>query len=285
MSEIDFLLDLFELTEGSAPAVSTSSAAPKATSMEEASPETSANHLHARVVQTAKLAEIGLNFAAMIHELRQPMTGIYGFAQLLAEKPGDPHAAEWAEEIVQQSVRMQQKIEQLRRFSRIETFSDFDWIDPRAALDEALRLLPPTHARLRLTLDLPPELPLVHADHHALVQIFWNLLTNARDAMTSAGDPFDGVPHPCGDIRVETVRDSASGLVFRVLDQGRGIPDKVREQLFSPFVSSKGARGTGLGLYICRSLATALGATLTLATPHAPFITAFELRFTSIRER
>lgn len=297
MSETDFLLDLFELSEGTAAAGDAlAAAALQAGSVPGATPGPGDRRcpargegapsapLHPQMVQTAKLAEIGLHFAELIHELRQPMAGIFGFAQLLAEKPGHASAAEWAEEIVEQSSRMQQMIEQLRRFCRAESAMALEWIDPRAALDEAIQLLPKMPPGVRLSLDLPPALPLVHANHRALVQVFWNLLLNARDAM-AFGDLPDDLPKPRGEIRVELASGGAPGLALRVLDQGCGIPDRLRAAVFAPFVTSKGERGTGLGLYICRSIASALNATLDLAPARAPFATAFELRFPASRER
>ena len=272
MSETDFLLDLFELaSEGGG------------------RPARGESRCHEQMAQTAKLAELGLNFVELIHELRQPMAGIFGFAQLLAEKPNHASAAEWAGEIVEQSLRMQEMIERLRRFSRLHQVARLDWIDPRAAIDEAVSLLPRLPPGMALDVDLPPALPKVHADHHALVQIFWNLLNNARDAMAQDADASleeledwegEGL-RPPGEIRIEW--SAEPGLRLRVLDQGSGIPDEVRASIFAPFVTSKGARGTGLGLYICQSLATAQGAALKLVEVQKPFTTAFELCFDETR--
>lgn len=305
MSETDFLLDLFELSEGAAAAGDALKAAmicPADASREREMDVIGSGRSgepqrwradakralpHPQMVQAAKLAEVGLNFVELIHELRQPMAGIFGFAQLLAEKPGHPSAAEWAEEIVQQSLRMRQMIERLRRFCRAESAMTLEWIDPRAALDESIRLLPKLPPGIRLVLDLPPVLPLVHADHRALVQVFWNLLINARDAMFS-GELADALPRPRGEIRVEMVErveGGAAGFSLRILDQGCGVPDHLRSAIFTPFVTSKGERGTGLGLYICRNIAKAFSATLELASARAPFSTAFELHFQKARGR
>lgn len=272
MSETDFLLDLFELASGGG-----------------GRPARGESRCHEQMAQTAKLAELGLNFVELIHELRQPMAGIFGFAQLLAEKPNHASAAEWAGEIVEQSLRMQEMIERLRRFSRLHQVARLDWIDPRAAIDEAVSLLPRLPPGMALDVDLPPALPKVHADHHALVQIFWNLLNNARDAMAPGPDASledledweGGGIRPLGEIRIEW--SAEPGLRLRVLDQGSGIPDEVRASIFAPFVTSKGARGTGLGLYICQSLAAAQGAALKLVDVQKPFTTAFELCFDEAR--
>lgn len=303
MSETDFLLDLFELSEGASAAgdglkaamLHPDEAVGEAGGMCPSPPgerrrrmvEARVPMLHPQMVQTAKLAEIGLNFAELIHELRQPMAGIFGFAQLLAEKPGHPSATEWAEEIVQQSLRMQRMIEQLRRFCRAESAMTLEWLDPREALDEAIRLLPRLPPGIRLAVDLPPALPLVHANHQALVQLFWNLLINARDAMVidELDELIDDLRRARGEIRVEEADGAAPGLCLRVLDQGCGIPDQLRARVFTPFVTSKGERGTGLGLYICRNIASACGAALELVPARAPFSTAFELRFQKARKR
>lgn len=101
-----------------------------------------------------------------------------------------------------------------------------------------------------LQIALPPTAPLVHADSGHLVQILVNLIHNAADAM-----PQHGV------IRV-WAKESGGRLVLGVDDSGPGVPEAEREAIFDPFMTTKGSKGTGLGLTMCRRYALEFGGEL-----------------------
>jgi signal transduction histidine kinase len=93
----------------------------------------------------------------------------------------------------------------------------------------------------------------IWADQHQLVQIFVNLLSNARDA-SAEGDP----------VLIETKVEEHSAKVI-VRDRGQGIPEQIRPHLFEPFVSSKDpGEGAGLGLWIVFNLAEKIGAKISI---------------------
>lgn len=96
-----------------------------------------------------------------------------------------------------------------------------------------------------------------------------NLVHNACDALGVAGVKDR-------QLRVEAMRD-ANGIVLQVHDTGPGIPEDVRKRMFEPFFSTKGAKGTGLGLGLSRRLAQAYGGNLDLRRDGAPG-TTFWLR-------
>ena len=98
-----------------------------------------------------------------------------------------------------------------------------------------------------VSVDVPEDLPPVQGDGHQLRQVFTNLLTNALEALHGEGRlivqatalerlPFPATPdHPQGP-----------GVEVTVLDDGPGIPESMRERIFSPFFTTK-PRGSGLG--------------------------------------
>lgn len=90
-----------------------------------------------------------------------------------------------------------------------------------------------------------PDLPWAEADPSRLEQALVNLLSNAIDAVTTCPRPRQ--------VRIEAWED-AGEIHIAVDDNGPGIPSDLQERLFHPFVSSKGPRGTGLGLYISRQI-------------------------------
>ncbi len=237
--------------------------------------------------RTAMLAEIGLNFAEMIHDLRQPLTGIQGFAQLIGEHPDSPKVGAWAGEIVRESRRMQSMMERMRLFFRPaapHTRSDQEPLPPAdlcKAASEAVRLMPRLPPGIELKLELPEGgVGKVAMPRDSLVRILWNLLLNARDAIqdkAGRGTSDDsGFSLPTGTMLLKAERTD-EGAAILVADQGAGIPEAIRASLFQPFATSKGDRGTGLGLFICRKLAQESGGSLTIVPPPKGFTTAFRL--------
>jgi two-component system NtrC family sensor kinase len=120
---------------------------------------------------------------------------------------------------------------------------------------EVRELLAPAAGRRRVgtVLSLDDALPPVSIDTPALHQALTNLVLNALEA----------APERTGLVTIATRYDAASDeVIITVRDNGPGIPDAVRARLFEPFVSSKGQRGTGLGLAVARKIAERHGGRL-----------------------
>ncbi len=222
------------------------------------------------LLQTQKLAELGLMSSALLHELKQPLMGIKGFAQLLQEGPG----REKAEQILAQVERLEQLIASHRRFLHADA-SRTEQVELRQVVNDALEVLGPRLRASGATLESElPEAPVrVPAVAPQLTQILLNLLSNALDAVAQAGS---------SRIRLRLTAQSGTAELL-IADDGPGIPPHVAEQLFAPFFTTKGPeKGTGLGLFISRSLAESNGATLELVPPSVARIdakTVFRLRF------
>jgi signal transduction histidine kinase len=119
-------------------------------------------------------------------------------------------------------------------------------------------------AGVQLTVDLPRSLPRIHADPAALHRVLTNLVTNACDAMNGVG----------------SLRITGSPQSIEVADTGHGIALADRKRIFELFVSTKGARGTGLGLCIVQEIMRQHGGAV--AVDSAPGEGArFTLRFRS----
>lgn len=104
--------------------------------------------------------------------------------------------------------------------------------------------------RAGVTIEVEPfDETMVRCDAGRIEQALVNLLANASDAASSAGRPY---------VRV-TVRRERSLAVVEIQDRGKGIPSGVEAQIFEPFYTTKGAKGSGLGLFISRALARAHG--------------------------
>ncbi len=202
------------------------------------------------------MAELGLQVAALVHELRQPLALIKGYAQLLAGQPAPEAVAGAAPLMIEQCARMEVLLERLRAHARGRSDRLLGFCDLHQALDRALGLLgyPRRTQGLVVVRELAADLPAAGADPIAVEQILHNLLANARDAVGEGG-------------RI-TVRARAEGerLTVEVIDEGPGIPVEAEALLFTPFATTK-AHGTGLGLWLSRRLAERFGGALELVRP------------------
>jgi two-component system nitrogen regulation sensor histidine kinase GlnL len=199
----------------------------------------------------------------LAHEIKNPLAGIRGAAQLLktgAVVEDQP----LAQLIVDETDRIKRLVD------RMEVFSDNapptrNAINIHEALDR-VRALAANGVADGLTLreSYDPSLPPVWGDEDQLIQIFLNLVKNAAEAAHMRGDGR-------GEITITTayrhgvrVRGpdgrslKTAPLEVRVQDNGPGVPDGLREHLFQPFVTTK-ANGTGLGLALVAKLVTGHG--------------------------
>ena len=188
--------------------------------------------------------------AMLAHEIRNPLSGIKGAAQLLATNASDEDRT-LTRLIQEESDRI------VKLVDRMEVFSDQRPIERSAVNIHSVLEHVKTLGRNGFARDIKiielydPSLPPVFANRDQLVQVFLNLLKNAAEAVKGR----EG-----GEIRLTTaykpgVRLSVPGtkdrvtlpLEFAVEDNGEGVPDDIREHIFDPFVTTKPS-GSGLGL-------------------------------------
>lgn len=186
----------------------------------------------------------------LAHEIKNPLSGIRGAAQLL-EQSADDSDRTLTRLICEETDRI------VKLVDRMEVFSDQrpverEAVNIHAVLDHVKKIAITGFARyIRVSEDYDPSLPPVFANRDQLVQIFLNLVKNAAEAIGEAND---------GEIELTTafrpgVRLTVPGtttrvslpLEFCVRDNGPGVPEDLLPHLFDPFVTTK-PRGSGLGL-------------------------------------
>jgi len=199
--------------------------------------------------------------AMMSHELRTPMTGVLGMLDLMEDGVGAAEARDRLHALRGSAEALMRVLDDILDYSLIEA-GHFELRDapfaPEALLREVADQFAPLAAgqglylRVEVAAGLPPQ---VMGDAPRLRQVMGHLIGNAVK-FTLAG----GVTVRLGP---EAGAEGAALLVLRVLDTGPGIPPERRAELFQPYtpleeVTSRRAGGTGLGLVICRQLATAM---------------------------
>ena len=192
------------------------------------------------------------------HQLRAPLTSIYGFAETLLRRDvlfGEEERRTFLEYIATEAQRLTSIVDTLLSVARLEAGDmqvDLAPIDLRAAVSDAVTSVEESAVvnGHRFVLDLPQEPLAASADREKLGQILRNLLDNA--VKFSPGG---------GTVTVEAHR-RAGRVEVRVVDEGEGIPEAEREHIFSKFHradSTGGYGGPGLGLFIARGLVQAMG--------------------------
>lgn len=197
--------------------------------------------LQAQIVQSEKLVSLGQLAAGAAHEINNPLTAILGFADLLADDSALPdRSRKLAEKIREQARRTSALVQNLRSFARQvpaeKTLLDINTVVANAV---ELRRLDLKHSASKVETEFESVLPAVRGDANQLMQVFFNVINNAVDAMGEAG----------GTLTIRTQRDR-SNVVILFTDTGPGIKDPNR--VFDPFYTTKPVgKGTGLGLSIC----------------------------------
>jgi signal transduction histidine kinase len=211
----------------------------------------------AQLVQTAKLASIGELAAGVAHELNQPLMVIRTTAQILIrslQKLPPERVEEHLKTVERNTFRMMNIINHLRAFSRQSSAMLID-VDINRLLEEAF-LMVGEQLRLRdigVEKNLAPELPLCCGNPNQLEQVFLNLITNARDAITEKIEKTGSQTKCKGRLDITTRISSEYPKHIEILfkDNGYGIPPELVEKIFDPFFTTKEVgKGTGLGLSI-----------------------------------
>jgi len=201
-----------------------------------------------RMQRTEQLAVVGELAAGLAHEIKNPLAGIKVAMEVLAD---EVHLSEEDRDVLKKVGKEVTRVEIL-----MKSFLSFAK-PPKPRLERVdINYLMQTTLALHGTLDSPTlregrgievveqlgSVPETMADPMQLQQVFLNLLLNAVDAMP------DG-----GTLTVKTALDGDSGIVIEVADTGKGIAPDHAVKIFQPFYTTK-AKGTGLGLPICRQL-------------------------------
>jgi two-component system, NtrC family, nitrogen regulation sensor histidine kinase GlnL len=187
--------------------------------------------------------------AMLAHEVKNPLSGIRGAAQLL-EQDADPEARELTQLICEETDRIVALVDRMEAFSEHAPVGR-DEVNIHEVLDRVRKIAQSGFARhVRISEEYDPSLPPLRGDRDLLLQVFLNLVKNAAEAVPPAG----------GEVVLATayrhgLRLTAPGgdgrqhlpLMVSVADNGGGIADDLKAHLFDPFVTTK-RNGTGLGL-------------------------------------
>jgi signal transduction histidine kinase len=218
--------------------------------------------LEQELVHSERLASVGRLAAGVAHEIGNPITGIACLAQNLRYESEDPEILETAEQILSQTDRVSRIVQSLMSFSHTGHLkkSDFQAVILRDCAKEAINLLSLQKDRNQVVfVNEITSKAIVAGDTQQMIQVFINLLSNARDASP-----------PEGRVILASDEDEYS-IMITVTDEGPGIAPEHIEQIFEPFFTTKDpGEGTGLGLAMVYSIVDDHGGLLDITSPADP---------------
>jgi two-component system nitrogen regulation sensor histidine kinase GlnL len=210
-----------------------------------------------------RLGERSLDFealaAGLAHEIRNPLAGLQGSAELLAREAAGA-ARDYAQVIAREARRVDGLVRELLDLARPAALA-LAPVNVHAVVSDVTALARglPGGDRVSFVERYDPSLPPVTADQEKLAQVVLNLARNAVDASAGLERPEVAFETGVASLRVRSAGGRTRPMArIAVVDGGPGIPEAMLPRLFTPFATSK-ARGTGLGLAISRRIVEAHG--------------------------
>jgi signal transduction histidine kinase len=208
--------------------------------------------MYEHLAHAEKLSTLGVFTAGIAHEFNNPLHGIMGFAQHLQDETDPALVNDYSREIVALTKRLSEMTKGLNLYARAGQPTELAAVQIPQLIDDAVRMAAFSTILDEVTIirDYKP-VPDFQAHPSELQQVLVNLIINAVQAMNARGT----LTLACG------IEDSH--LTVHIQDTGPGIPPQDLARVFAPFFTTKeNDRGTGLGLYIVRTIVSKYGGTI-----------------------
>lgn len=215
--------------------------------------------LEQELIHSERLASVGRLAAGVAHEIGNPITGIACLCQNLRYETDNPEVLETADQILSQTDRVTRIVQSLVSYSHSgqNKKSAFEAVVLRECAAEAIALLSLQKDKKFVHFDNKiAENAIIAGDQQKMIQVFINLLANARDASEEEGH-----------VILESCEED-DDITITVTDDGEGIPEEYIDQILEPFFTTKDpGEGTGLGLAMVYSIVEDHGGTLDIVSP------------------
>jgi two-component system NtrC family sensor kinase len=221
-----------------------------------------------------RLAQAGRLLTGVVHEIKNPLAVIQGYAQLLHDKCQDAADRADLQSIIDETRRVGALVDDMLAFTRRASDRAED-VDLGRVVQAGIRLSRHVmrQASVAVVASLPDEPVRVRGQYGAYVQVLLNLLENARQSLAAGRSGGRGI-----SIRFETEDAGTPGLV--VANNGPPVPAELAERIFEPFVTTKPpGEGTGMGLAVCREILRQFGGSIELLPGTGDTGAAFRVRF------
>lgn len=209
----------------------------------------------------------------LAHEVKNPLGGIRGAAQLLRPGGSDSEMADCTDIIIKETDRLQSLVDRLMQPHRQPKRAEP--VNIHEVSEHVCRLVAAEYsAALELIRDYDTSLPEILVDREQMIQALLNLMRNAAQALGGSGR-IDLVTRVARQVNIERTRHKLA-LELHVIDNGPGIDPEIRDRVFLPLVTGR-AEGTGLGLALVQSFVQQNGGVIDVDSE--PGRTDFQLLF------
>ncbi|MCW8831649.1 MAG: nitrogen regulation protein NR(II) [Gammaproteobacteria bacterium] len=184
----------------------------------------------------------------LAHEIKNPLGGIRGAAQLLEKKFSNEQDREFTQVIIREADRLKQLVDRMLGPGDIPNKSQ---LNIHQILEHVRNLVQVEAEHVHFVADYDPSLPDIYGDESMIIQAILNITRNAIKEVPEDGE----ITFRTRPLRNYTIGDNTYPLIAKIdiIDNGPGIPEDIRENLFLPMVTGH-AEGTGLGLSIAQTL-------------------------------
>jgi PAS domain S-box-containing protein len=216
---------------------------------------TAQREVEAQLHQSEKLTALGQLAGGIAHDFNNLLQAILGYAQLMKQNPGNAQLVERSLGVVESAAMDgSETVRRIQTFARLRPEERFMPLNVNQVVEDALAITRPrwqekvAHDPRPLSQRLELRATrVIHGRPAALAEVMTNLILNAIDAMPDGGTLSIGT------------RDTTTGVLITVSDTGVGMQEQTRRRIFEPFFSTKGEKGSGLGLSMAYSIVTRHG--------------------------
>jgi two-component system, sporulation sensor kinase E len=207
------------------------------------------------LIKKEKFSTIGNMASKIIHDLKNPMSAISGFAELIIktskEKKDDEtykEIREFAQIIMDEVKRVIGMITEVLQFAKGEEVYRKAALPLTDIIQDTVSAISDKFEKdnIQIELEIASNKSTMEIDHDKIMRMMYNLLNNSRDAMP------DG-----GKIKIRVERVNKDTLLLSISDNGKGMPEDIRSSIFEPFISYGKPNGTGLGMPIVKKIVEA----------------------------
>ena len=225
--------------------------------------------LQEQLIQSEKLAGVGVLASGVAHEINNPLSGIIGMAEIAMEEENLSEIKSYLKDIFNCGEKISEIVKGLRSYSRIAKQGEQSLVDLNEVLEESLKMVRlATQTTSIEVIKKFQSVDKIEANAGEVQQVFTNLITNAFQAMNGKGGMLT--------LSTRSLKDSVE---IKVSDNGMGIPQKYINKIFDPFFTTKKiGEGTGLGLNIVYRLVTKYEGTLDVESKEG-IGTTFTIKF------
>jgi CRP-like cAMP-binding protein len=195
------------------------------------------------MVNNERLSAVGRMASTIIHDIKNPMGTLRVYAQVMKKKSGNEEAGKLADEMIHQVDRFVNMAQEILDFSRGVSSTNVEEVEFADIMEGVLLFIEKdlTKANVKLERQLAFK-GKVNLDQDKMVRVFYNIASNARDAMPNGGT-------------LTAKTESSDGMVkIEFIDCGTGMPEEVKRKIFEPFVTYGKKHGTGLGMAIVKKV-------------------------------